>query len=73
MDDALGLCAVRTDSEEKQVNEHFDKVAVGYPPPLVLNVEANSHTLRFLEPVITIDHYWQAALLFIELCSSQHR
>ena len=44
-----------TDSEDKQVNTYFDKVATSYPPPLVLNVEAKSNTLRFLELVITTD------------------
>ena len=56
MDDVFGLyAAVHTDSEEKQVNEYFEKVATSYPPPLVLNVEAKSKTLRFLELVITVD------------------
>ena len=35
------------------MNEYFDKVATTYPPPLVLNVEPKSNTLRFQETVIT--------------------
>ena len=55
MDDVFGLYAEHTDSEEEQVNKYFDKVVTSYPPPLVLNVEAKSNTLQFLELVITID------------------
>ena len=55
MDDVLGLYAVSTRTEEEQVNKYFERVAVSYPPPLVLNVEEKSNTLRFLELVITID------------------
>ena len=37
------------DAEETQVGEYFDeKVAVGYPPPLVLNVEPVSDSHWFL-------------------------
>ena len=38
MDDVLGLYAVNTGTEEEQVNKYFERVAVSYPPPLVLNV-----------------------------------
>ena len=55
MNVVFGLCAVHTSSEEEQVNKYFDKVVMSYPPPLVLNVEAKSNTLRFRELVITID------------------
>ena len=55
MDDVLGLYAVSTGTEEEQSNKYFERVAVSYPPPLVLNVEEKSNTLRFLELVITID------------------
>ena len=55
IDDVLGLYAVCTGTEDEQVNECFERVALSYPPPLVLNVEAKSNTLRFLELVITID------------------
>ena len=33
MNDAFGLCAVHTDSEEQHVNGYFAKVATSYPPP----------------------------------------
>ena len=55
MDDVLGLYAVHTGSEEEQVNTHFERVETSNPPPLVLNVEAKSNTLRFLELTITIN------------------
>ena len=55
MDDVFGLYAVHTDFEEEQVNGYFAKVATSDPPPLVLNVEEKSNTLRFLELVITMD------------------
>ena len=55
MDDVLGLYAVHTGSEEEQVNGYFERVAPSYPPPLVLDVEAKSNTMRFLELVITIN------------------
>ena len=55
MDDGIvfGLYAVHTSSEVEQVNEYFERVATRYPPTLVLNVEAKSDTVRFLELVIT--------------------
>ena len=37
------------------MNKYFARVTTSYPPPLVLNVEAKSNTLRFLELVITTD------------------
>ena len=37
------------------MNKYVDRVATSYSPPLVLNVEAKSNTLRFLELVITTD------------------
>ena len=55
MDDVFGLYAVHTNSEEEQVNEYFDRVAMSYPPTLMLNVEAKSNTVRLLELVITVD------------------
>ena len=33
MDDVLGLCAVHTRSEEKQVTNYVEWVATGYTPP----------------------------------------
>ena len=57
MDDVFGLLqyAVHTGSEEEHVNAYFGRVAMSYPPPLVLNVEAKSKTVRFLGLVITTD------------------
>ena len=55
MDDVLGFYAVHTNSEEEQVNRYFERVATSYPPPMVLNVEARSKTVPFLELVITND------------------
>ena len=52
MDDVFGTYAVGTDAEAEQVNKYFGKVAVSYPPPLVLNVEPVSDSHRFLELVI---------------------
>ena len=52
MDDVFGTYAVGNDAEEEQVSKYFGKVAVSYPPPLVLNVEPASDSHRFLELVI---------------------
>ena len=52
MDDVFGIYAVQTDDEEKMVRDWFKTVGSGYPPPLQLNVEAESNTVRFLELVI---------------------
>ena len=52
MDDVFGTYAVGTDAEAEQVSKYFGKVAVSYPPPLVLNVEPVSDSHRFLELVI---------------------
>ena len=52
MDDVFGLTslyAVHTSSEEEHVNTYFERVAASYPPPLVLDVEAKSNTVQFLE------------------------
>ena len=54
-DDVFGLYDVHIDSEEKHANKYFGKVATSYPTPQVLNVEATSNTLRFLELWITVD------------------
>ena len=48
----FGIHAVSDDAEEKQVSEYFGKVAVSYPPPLVLNVEPVSDSHQFLELMI---------------------
>ena len=50
MDDVFGTYAVGNDAEE--VSKYFGKVAVSYPPPLVLNVEPASDSHRFLELAI---------------------
>ena len=57
MDNVFGLYAVHSGSEEEQENKYFERVAVSYSGshPLVLNVEATSNTVRFLELVITTD------------------
>ena len=54
MDDVFGTMsyAVGNDAEADQVSKYFEKVAVSYPPPLVLNVEPASDSHRFLELVI---------------------
>ena len=52
MDDVFVIYAVSNDAEEKQVSEYFEKVAVSYPPPLVLNVEPVSDSHRLLELMI---------------------
>ena len=52
MDDVFGIHAVSDGAEEKQVSEYFRKVAVSYPPPLVLNVEPVSDSHLFLGLVI---------------------
>ena len=53
MDDVFGIYAVQTDEEERTVRDWFKRVGSGYPPPLQLNVEDESNTVRFLELVIT--------------------
>ena len=55
MDDVVDLYAVCIRSEEEQVKNDFERVATSYPLPLVLNVEAKFNTLRFRDPVITIN------------------
>ena len=40
------------DAQEKQVSEYFEKVAVGYPRTLVLNVEPVSDSHWFLELMV---------------------
>ena len=52
MDDVFGIYAVSNDAEEKLVSEYFGRVAVGYPPTLVLNVEPVSDSHRFLELMV---------------------
>ena len=54
MDDVFGIYAVQTDEEECAVRGWFQKVENGYPPPLHLNVERESDTVRFLELVVTV-------------------
>ena len=40
------------DAEEKQVSEYFGRVAVSYPPTLVLNVAPVSDSHRFVELMV---------------------
>ena len=49
MDDVLGIYAVGSNAEEQLVMGHYGRIAVGYPPPLVLNVEQPANLHRFLE------------------------
>ena len=49
MDDVLGIVAVSTAAEETAARSWFEKVASGYPKPLILNVEPEADRLRFLE------------------------
>ena len=42
------------DAEEELVREYFERVAVDYPPPLVLNVEPVSDSHRFLNLMVTL-------------------
>ena len=44
--------AVSNDAEEELVSEYFGRVAVGYPPTLVLNMEPLSDSHRFLELMV---------------------
>ena len=48
-DDVFGIYAVGSSAEEQLVMEHYGGIAVGYPPPLVLNVEQPANLHRFLE------------------------
>ena len=49
MDDVFGIYAVGNSAEEQLVMGHCGRIAVGYPPPLVLNVEQPANLHRFLE------------------------
>ena len=49
MDDVLGMIAVSNAAEETAARAWFEKVAGGYPKPLILNVEPEADRLRFLE------------------------
>ena len=49
MDDVFGIYAVGNGAEEQLVKEYYGGIAVGYPPPLVLNVEQPADLHRFLE------------------------
>ena len=52
MDDVVGVMAVSTEEEEARARRWFDRVKKCYPAPLVLNVEPESETTRFLEMVV---------------------
>ena len=43
------MYAVGSSAEEQLVMEHYGRIAVGYPPPLVLNVEQPANLHHFLE------------------------
>ena len=49
MDDVFGIYAVGSSAEEPLVMEHYGRIAGGYPPPLVLNVEQPANLHCFLE------------------------
>ena len=49
MDDVFGIYAVGNSAEEHLVKEYYGGIAVGYPPPLVLNVVQPATLHRFLE------------------------
>ena len=49
MDDVFSIYAVGNSAEEQLVMEYYGKIAVGYPPPLVLNVEQPASLHRFVE------------------------
>ena len=49
MDDVLGIYAVGNSAEEKLARGHYGGIAVGYLPPLVLNVTQPVTLHRFLE------------------------
>ena len=49
MDDVFGIYAVWNGAEEQLVREYYSGIAVGYPPPRVLNVEQPADLHRFLE------------------------
>ena len=52
MDDVFGIYAVSNDAEEEMVSEYFGRVAVSYPPTLLLDVESISGSHRFLELMV---------------------
>ena len=45
----FGIHLVGSSAERQLVMEHYGRIAVGYPPPLVLNVEQPASLHRFLE------------------------
>ena len=49
MDDVFVISAVGNSAEEQLVKKYYGRMAVGYPPPLVLNVEQPADLRRFLE------------------------
>ena len=49
MDDVFGIYAVGSSAEEQLVMEHYGRIAVGYPPPLVLNREQPANLHCFVE------------------------
>ena len=53
MDDVFAIFAVSTQAEEEEVRKYLARVAKGYPEPLVLNVEPESDTVRFLDLLVS--------------------
>ena len=45
-DDVFGIYAVGNSVEEQLVKEYYGGIAVGYPPPLVLNVDTQCNTFN---------------------------
>ena len=64
MDDVFGVYAVGNDAEEQLVREYYGGIAVGYPPPLVLNVEQPADSHRFLELELNTGRGLLQCLLF---------
>ena len=64
MDDVFGIYAVGNGAEEQLVREYYGGIAVGYPPPLVLNVEQPADLHRFLELELNTGREALQCLLF---------
>ena len=70
MDDVFGIYAVGSSAEEQLVVEHYGRIKVGYPPPLVLNVEQPAHLHRFLELQLNTGREALQCQLFIPVYSA---
>ena len=49
MDDVFDIYAAGSNAEEQVGMDHYGRMGVGYPPPLVLNVEQPANLHHFLE------------------------